>query len=449
MIRSGRRLRIIQNQQHSHAAGKQGGTMSTSKSWDTRYEFWAVLAMSVAFGLVGLDRFILMPLLPSIGKDLGLNYTQSNLLVSALAVAWGFAAIFAGNLSDHLGRRAVLVPSVVLFSLFSVFSGMAGGFVALLLIRGLMGISEGAVASTGVAVTVEASHPKRRGMNNGFFQCSISFFGLAVAPILATQLLEVTTWRNVFYIVGVPGLLVAVFLWKIVREPAAAPTAASHATQAPRAPFWSMFKHRNIPLAMLALLCAMCGIFVISAMMSNYLVGYLKLPNTEMGFVSSAIGFGGVLGQLGVLTVSDYIGRRWATLISFVVAAIALYFFIQTGADQPSMLFVTLFFASLFNFGALAILAGPIPAEAAPPGLVASAAGLVIGAGEIFGGGVAPGIAGWLADTYSLKHALYLALAGQVVGIVFALFLHETAPRRAGTAAHGEVSELDRLAEPR
>jgi predicted MFS family arabinose efflux permease len=420
--------------------------MSTSNGWDTRYEFKAVLVMSIAFGLVGLDRFILLPLLPSISKDLGLNYTQGNTLVSALAVAWGVAAIFAGNLSDRIGRRAVLVPSVVLFSLLSVFSGMAGALMSLVLIRALMGVSEGAVAATGVAVTVEASHPKRRGMNNGFFQCSISFFGLAVAPILATQLLEVTTWRNVFYIVGVPGLIVAVFLWMIVRERSASPTSSSHAATAPRAPFLEMFKHRNIPLAMLALLCAMCGIFVISAMMSNYLVGYLKLPNTEMGFVSSAIGFGGVLGQLGVLTVSDYIGRRPATLISFVVAAIALYFFMQTGADQPVMLFVTLFFASLFNFGALAILAGPIPAEAAPPGLVASAAGLVIGAGEIFGGGVAPYIAGGLADAYSLKHALYLALGGQIVGIVFALFLHETAPRKAKTAAHGEVSELDRVA---
>ena len=419
--------------------------MSTSNGWDTRYEFKAVLVMSIAFGLVGLDRFILMPSLPSIGKDLGLTYTQSNLLVSALAVAWGVSAIFSGNLSDRVGRRSVLVPAVVLFSVFSVFSGMAGGFMALFLIRGLMGVAEGAVASTGVAVTVEASHPKRRGMNNGFFQCSISFFGLAVAPILATQLLEVTTWRNVFYIVGVPGLIIAVFLWMIVREPSEAPMAHSAAAQAPRAPFWSMFKHRNIPLAMLALLCAMCGIFVISAMMSNYLVAYLKLPNTEMGFVSSAIGFGGVIGQLGVLTVSDYIGRRLSTLISFVAAAIALYFFMQTGADQPTMLFVTLFFASLFNFGALAILAGPIPAEAAPPGLVASAAGLVIGAGEIFGGGVAPTIAGYLADTYSLKHALYLALGGQIVGIVFALMLHETAPRKAKTAAHGEVSELDRV----
>ena len=88
--------------------------MSTSNGWDTRYEFKAVLIMSIAFGLVGLDRFILLPLLPSISKDLGLNFTQGNSLVSALAVAWGISALFAGNLSARLGRRAVLVASVVL-----------------------------------------------------------------------------------------------------------------------------------------------------------------------------------------------------------------------------------------------------------------------------------------------------------------------------------------------
>jgi predicted MFS family arabinose efflux permease len=423
--------------------------MSTQKGWDTSYEWKAVLMMSLAFGLVGLDRFILLPLLPAISKDLGLNYQQGSYLVASLGIAWGVAAIFAGSLSDHLGRRKVLVPSVALFSLLSVFSGMATGLVGLILIRALMGVSEGAVASTGVAVTVEASHPKRRGMNNGFFQCSISLFGLAVAPILATQLLEVTTWRNVFFIAGVPGLIVAVLLWFIIREPHQAPTASSAAASAPRAPFMSMFRHRNIPLSMLALLCAMTGIFVLSAMMSSYLVDYLKLENTHMGFVSSAIGFGGVLGQFGVLTISDFIGRRASALISFVAAAIALYFFIQTGADNPVMLFVTLFFASLFNFGALAILAGPIPAEAAPAGLMASAAGLVIGAGEIFGGGIAPAIAGGIAQAYSLKHALYFAMGGQIVGIIFALFLHETAPRLARKSSHGEVSELDRLPDAR
>jgi predicted MFS family arabinose efflux permease len=418
--------------------------MSRSNGWDSSYEFKAVLILSLAFGLVGIDRFILPSLFPSMMKDLSLTYQDLGNLNGILGVAWGIAAIFAGNISDRIGRRLVLVPAVVLFSLLSVFSGIATGLVSLLLIRALMGVAEGAVAPTGVAVAVECSHPKRRGMNNGIFQCSISLCGLAIAPIVATQLLEVTTWRNVFFIVGVPGLIVAAFMWFIVRDPAK--TAAASAA-APRASFWSMFRHRNVPLSMVALLCAMTGVFVLSAMMPSYLQNYLKLPNTHMGFVAAAIGLGGFLGQFGVMTISDFIGRRTAVLVSFVLAAVFLWLFIQTGASTPVMLFATLFGASLFNFGALAILAGPIPAEAAPAGLVASAAGIVIGAGEIFGGGVAPAIAGGIADAYSLKHTLFFALGGQVLGILFSLFLRETAPRLSRTAARGQVSELDRVPE--
>src|SRR5688500_5415470 len=163
-----------------------------SNGWDSSYEWKAVLILSVAFGLVGLDRFILPPLFPTMMKDLNLNYQDIGNLVGILGVAWGVSAIFVGNLSDRLGRRRVLVPAVVLFSLLSVFSGMATGLISLLVIRAAMGAAEGAVAPTGVAVAVEASHPKRRGMNNGIFQCSLALCGLAVAPIVATQLLEVT-----------------------------------------------------------------------------------------------------------------------------------------------------------------------------------------------------------------------------------------------------------------
>jgi MFS family permease len=129
-----------------------------------------------------------------------------------------------------------------------------------------------------------------------------------------------------------------------------------------------------------------------------------------------------------VLTTSDFIGRRKAVLGSFLIAALFLWFFIHAGAT-PSSLFALLFGASLFNFGALAILAGPIPAEAAPAGLMASAAGIVIGAGEIFGGGVAPSIAGAIAQNYGIQYTLYFALAGLIVGACFSAFLRETAPR--------------------
>ena len=403
----------------------------TSTGWDTGYEWKIILILSLTFGLVGLDRFILPVLFPAFMGELGLTYQDLGNLVGILAVFWGLSAFAMGFLSDRVGRRKVLIPAVVLFSLMSAFSGMAGGLVSLLVIRAVMGLAEGPVASTGVAVAVEASHPKRRGMNNGIFQCMISLFGNAIGPIIATQLLLVASWRTVFMLVGIPGLIMAAAMFFLVREPA---HHAAGGTPLARPSFADLFKHRNVPLAMLTLMCAMGGIFVMGAMMPNYLTDYLHLSIQDMGFVTSAIGFGGCIGQFAMPALSDFIGRKLTTLLSYVLAAVFTYLFTQAGADNLSTLFWLLFFAALFNFSALATLAGPIAAEAAPLGMVASVAGLVIGAGEIFGGGVAPAIAGHIAGTSGIQHVFSFTIAGLILGFVIALFLKETAPRRTGGA---------------
>ncbi|HEX4025646.1 MAG TPA: MFS transporter [Steroidobacteraceae bacterium] len=391
-----------------------------------------ILLLTLAFGLVGLDRWVLPTLFAaSMGADLHLNAGDLGNLVGILGVAWGLSAFFIGGLSDRFGRRRVLVPAIVAFSCLSILSGAAGGLVSLLLIRAIMGISEGPVASIGVAVAVEASHPKRRGTNNGLFQCAFALFGLALAPIIATQLLRVTSWRVVFLLVGIPGLIMAILIGLTVREP---PNLKHDAHSKPkRAPMSAMFKHRNVGLAMAGLLCAMMGIFVLSAMMPSYLTGYLKLNNTQMGFVASAIGFGGFLGQFLIPAISDVLGRRLVAVLSFVLSAVFLWLFIRTGVHMGT-LFALLFVASWANFGALALIAGPLAAEAAPLGLISSVAGIVIGCGEIFGGGIAPSIAGGIATHYGIQYTLWFAMAGQLVGIIVSLFFKETAPRftRAG-----------------
>jgi predicted MFS family arabinose efflux permease len=313
------------------------------------------------------------------------------------------------------------------FSLLSAFSGMAGGLTSLLLVRALMGAAEGAVAPTAVAIARDASHPRRLGMNSGVYQCALALFGLAIAPIVATQLLQVTSWRIVFLIVCAPGLIVAAIMWATLRESMVGthPSDAAHE----RASLAVVFGHRNVPLGMAALLCAMTGVFVLSAVTPNYLTDFLQLTNQQMGFVTSGIGFGGCLGQLVVLTLSDFVGRRLATTMSFVLSAIFLWVFIRAGTNSW-MLFVMLFGTAFFTFGALAVIAGPLVAEAAPPGLIATAAGVVIGAGEIFGGGVAPAIAGSIAQHYGIQFAPVFALVGLLCGLVVSLFLLETAPRR-------------------
>lgn len=412
---------------------------ATSARWDTAYEFKIVLLLTLAFGLVGLDRWVLPPLFAAqLGRDLHLTPADLGNLVGILGIAWGCSAMVLGGLSDRIGRRKVLVPAIIAFSCLSVLTGFATGVLSLIVIRAMMGLAEGPCASIGVAVAVEASYPKRRGMNNGLFQCAFALFGLALAPIIATQLLKVVSWRWVFMLVGIPGLIVATFMGIVLREP----VTISHQSEFHRASFGSMFRHRNVLLAMIGLLCAMTGIFVLGAMMPNYLTDYLKLNAQQMGFVTSAIGVGGFLGQFSVPAISDMFGRRLVAVLSFAIAALFLWFFIHADVNKPE-LFALLAVASWANFGALALIAGPIAAEAAPLGLISSVAGVVIGAGEIFGGGIAPAVAGGIAQRFGLQYTLFFALAGQVLGIVVALFFKETAPRLMRPSRGGEVSELD------
>ena len=410
------------------ASGFNAANTSTDRAWDTSYEWKAVTLLTLGFGLVGLDRWIIAPLFPSMMKDLHLNYQDLGNIIGALGLAWGIFAVVAGGLSDRVGRRRVLIPALVGFSLLSGFSGMASGLASLIVIRALMGMTEGSFCPTSFATTNDASKPSRRGFNLGLQQSTFPLFGLALGPIVATQLLGVTSWRWIFVLVAIPGLILAVLIARTIREPASASSAREQ-----RAPLSELLKHRNVPLGMLALFCAMSGIFTISAMIPNYLVDYLKLSTAQMGFVTSAIGFGGFAGQLALPGVSDIVGRKLIAVLGFIVGALFLYAFMQTG-PSPGTLFVLLFVACFCCFGLLGLITGPIAAEAAPRGLVSSTAGIIIGSGEIFGGGIAPSLAGAVAQHFGLQHTLTMALTGLSIGIVVCLFLRETAPRKTPSA---------------
>lgn len=421
-------------------------SQNDTNSWDTSYEWKIILLLSLTFGLVGLDRFILPVILQSpnstMGMDLGLTPEQGGTLAGYLGMAWGVSAFVMGFLADKLGRRAVLVPAILIFSLMSAFSGLASSITMLVIVRVIMGLAEGPVASTGVAVAVEASKPSRRGLNNGIFQCMISLFGLALAPVIASRLLEVYNWPVVFMLVGAPGVIIAVIMWFIIREPLKhaenAPSGAPVDAAVPSLSFsavFGMFGHRNAKVAPLTLICAMGGIFVIAALLFAYLTaptvaGGLGLDPITAGNVFSAVGVGGCIGQFAMPALSDILGRKMVTLASYILAAVFLYTFSQTGPENTTVLWILLFFSSLFNFAALAILAGPVAAEAAPPGMLASMAGFVIFAGEFIGGGISPIIAGGLAAEHGLRSAIYFAACGLVLGFIVALFMEETAPSK-------------------
>lgn len=417
---------------------------SISGSFDPRYERKAVALLGIGFGLVGLDRWIIAPLFPVMMEDLGLTYQDLGTITAFLAITWGLFAIITGGLSDRIGRRKVIIPAAVGFSMLAGLTGLAGGLGSLLAIRAIMGVFEGAFTPSANVATLEASRPSRRGLNMGIQQSGFALLGLGFGPIIATQLLGVLpSWRWVFVVVALPGLLIAYLLWRVLREPShirAAAFADVPAEEAEPRRWREIFSYRNVVLGTLVLFGAFSCIFVISALVPTYLTDYIRLSITQMGFVTSAIGFGGTVGFILVPAISDRLGRKAAVGGAFVIAGLGLVAFSLT-SSSPFLLFALLFVIAGCSFGAITTVATLVVPEAVPATLLASAAGIPIGLGEIFGGGVAPIIGGFVAQNYGIQNTLYVALFGLVVGFAVTFLLKETAPAKIGHQPQGHPAQ--------
>jgi MFS family permease len=158
-------------------------------------ELKAVAVMALGFGLVGIDRFLIATMFPVIARDLHLGYGDIGVITGALAIAWGASALFTGNASDRIGRRTVLVGSMILFALLIGASGLAAGLAGLVAVRIAMGVADGAYTPTSIAATIEASAPRRHGLNIGIQQMMLPLCGLGIAPLLVAALLRFIDWR--------------------------------------------------------------------------------------------------------------------------------------------------------------------------------------------------------------------------------------------------------------
>lgn len=393
-------------------------------------ELIVVGVLALGFGLVGIDRFLISTLFPVIAKDLHLNYGDIGMIGGALALAWGIAALFMGNMSDTIGRRRVLVGALIVFSLLIGASGLAGGLLALVAVRFLMGLADGAYTPVSIAATIDASPPRRHGLNVGIQQTMLPLFGLGLAPLLVTQLLHVVGWRMIFSIFTLPGLVVAFLLWRLIpaaaaRDPAAPPRAGAIAD-------WrQVIGFSNIKIAMGMMLCWLTCLITCATLLPSYLVDHLHLDPAAMGGVMSAIGLGSVVGTLIMPALSDRIGRKPVMIIGAAGAALAMIVLMRTGAD-PARLFAALFMVNFFNNALITLTVGPISSETAPPHLIATASGVVIATGELLGGFLAPIAAGQVAQQWGIAHILWLPIIGLTVGVGLTIALKETLAPRAG-----------------
>ncbi len=408
--------------------------MTTKSKWYT-YENGLLLLLSFTFGILFFDRNAIFSLLSYIIADLKLSQTEAGLLNSGLSITWAISAYTIGAWSDRSGvRKPFLMVSVVVFSLCSMLSGLAGTFMMLLLSRVVMGLSEGPFLPVSFAIMNVESSPNRRGVNAGLMQNFFaSFLGTTVAPLVLPRLAESYGWHTAFLLCGIPGLICAAFIWMFVREPMAAVAAAIAETKASKPGMLAMLKHRNI------LVC--CGIAVF--MVSWYLVGlnFLQLFFIQVkhmtpegaGEVVSWSGYATMICGFIVPAISERIGRKPTmiifTFIGLVTPIAALHF------DGSLLMLKFLLMVGWAASGSFALFMGVVPSETVPRALAASSMGLVVAVGEIFGGVLAPPLSGWFADQSSLVAHMVMMMVCATCGGICSLFLKETAPGKIKATA--------------
>lgn len=392
----------------------------------TAHEVLGVLILSLGFGLVGVDRFLISTMYPTIARDLHLGYGDIGTITGALALAWGVAALIMGNLSDRIGQRRVLVASLVVFSLLIGASGLAAGLAGLVLVRLVMGFADGAFTPSSIAATIQLSPPERHGRNVGFQQTMLVLFGLGLSPLLVGALLKRgIDWRYIFSLFLVPGLIIAWLTWRIIPPKTSTGNSPDRTPQSSFADWRTVIRYGNIRLLMAGMLCWLTCLITTSAFLPSYLLSHLGLDTDRMGMVMSAIGFGAMTGTIVLSALSDRIGRKPVMVMSSIGALIFLTLLSSTGASA-NRLFGCLFAVHFFNNALITMTVGPIAAETVPPRLMATASGVVIATGELLGGGLAPILGGLVAERFGIEHILRLPILMMTIGVLLCFALRET-----------------------
>jgi predicted MFS family arabinose efflux permease len=396
------------------------------------YELRVLILLGLAFGFAYFDRMALTFLAPFVQQDLGLSNEEVGWANSGLSLTWALGAYFIGRWSDLIGRRKpFLLAALVLFSLCSVLSGFAWSFESLLAARIVMGVAEGPFLPICLAIMAAASAPSRQALNAGMVQ---TVFGPIVGTSLASYgLVRIATeydWHAAFFIAGIPGLILAVLIWRFVDEPAPPPApvrAPGGQGAAPALSPWALLKERNILVCSLVSVGAVGSVVVGSIFMPLYLDGPRGYDDLTWSNIMAVVGICPAVGAIVVAMLSDRIGRKWP-LVAFVflmmLAPAALLWF-----NGPVWALTALIFVSWMGLGTFPLFMGVIPNETVGRVRAATAMGLVVMVGELTGGVFGPPIAGRVADSLGLEFALYIQGGLALFAGFVALFVVETNPR--------------------
>jgi len=389
----------------------------------------AFTGMAVLFSCLGLGRFSLGMLLPSMGISLNLNYSQMGLIGTGNFVGYMISVVLAGMIAKRIGARWTISIGLVLVGGSMMLISQSMGFLTVMSLYVATGIGSGLANVPMIGLVSHWFLKSTRGRAAGILLSgngiAIVFTGLLIPWI--NTVIGAEGWRTGWLTIGVISLFIAIVaafflrntpgeknLMPIGETDAPATSTGPESQKRKKSNKWTMV-HLGCIYAFFGATYVVYATFIVTAMVN------------ERGFGENTAGtFWAVVGGLSIFSgllfgwLSDRLGRKIGMMVAYTLFTIS---YILVAADLPN----PFLYASIGIFG-LAVWSIPTIMSAAVgdytgPVRAVKAFGFItlfFGAGQITG----PALAGYLADitgTFSMAFWLCSLLTASAVVLTYFL----------------------------
>ena len=359
-------------------------------------------------------------LLPLIGNELGLSYSQIGLIMTCQYIAAAVANIPGGVLVDTIGRKGLLMAVSLFWVGFPyLLIGFTHGYLMLLACVALVGFGNSLWHPTAIP-TLGQRYPERKGL-------VLSVHGMggnvgdAIAPIVIGAALAIFTWREVVVMNVLPGLVVALLMFVFLGSMRlGAKKSAAEAQTLEQ--YWKgvrqLFRNRALILlstgstfrsmTQTALLTFLPVYLAHEMGYSPFVVGACLFALQVAGFAAAPIA-----GHL-----SDRMGRRSIIMGSMAATAVVLVAMAFSGGSALFVAFVAVL--GFFLYAIRPVMQAWI-LEATPKNMGGSSIGILFGA-QALGAAAGPFFAGMVADRQGLIATFYFLAATIVIANLFVIF---------------------------
>lgn len=183
----------------------------------THYRWWVMSFIFVIYTIANADRANIGFAIPYIQKEFDLNNTMAGILISLFFAGYALFQIPSGFLTKKIGVRKAFTLGMLMTSICTGLMGLVNSVIMLKFLRFFVGVSESPVV-IGSTVTINNWFPaKEKGTATGIFLAGSKLGPLIVPPICAWLILNYG-WRSIFIFFAIPGIILSIFWFIMVRN---------------------------------------------------------------------------------------------------------------------------------------------------------------------------------------------------------------------------------------